>query len=203
MSFALMKQFFADFDVPEALRPLAPVVANAKYLRFPDDTTLSNDVREIFGPDLGASFRLPGEGHPTAIEDRTSCVILWDCFVGQTGLTEMRNFLMFCRVPSEVLPVSGKDAETLRAEIEGLQQSGRSVELIWGAAADFRFLRNTAPDNVIGKCIPVGCHLQSLTTGFQATEVGHKNPLLLPLQPVVFSHVLTALEELAHLARTK
>lgn len=202
MSFALMKQFFADFDVPDVLRPLAPVVANAKYLRFPDDETLSNDAREIFGPDLGKSFRLPG-GQPTAIEDRSSCVILWDCYAGQTGLTEMRNFLMFCRIPSEVLPVSGKDAETLRAEIEGLQQSGRSVDLTWGAAADFRFLGYIPPDNVAGKCIPVGWHFQSLTTGVQATEVGHKNPLLLALQPVVFTHVLTALEELAHLARTK
>lgn len=200
MSFALMKQFFADFDVPDALKPLAPVVAKAEYVRFPDDKTMPRDAREIFGPDLGARFRLP-DGKPTAIEDRTSCVIFWDCFVGQQGLTEMRNFLMFCRVPGEVLPITGKDADAVRAEIKALQQSGRSVQLVWGAAADFRFLGYTPPDNVMAKCVPVGWHFQSLTTEYKATEVGHRNPLLLPLQPVVFTHVLTALEELAYLAR--
>ena len=200
MSLALLKQFFADFTVPEALRIVAPVVAKAQYVRFPDDVVLPQDAREIFGPDLGAGFRLPN-GQPTAIEDRTSCVVFWDCHAGQTGLTEMRNFVMVIRVPGQVLPLAGKDAETVRRQIEELQQAGCSVEILWGVTADIRFLGYTPPDNVIGKCIPVGWHFQSLTTEFQMTEVGHKNPLLLPLQPTVFTHVRTGIEQLAFLAR--
>ena len=200
MSFSLLRQFFADFEVPPELELLTTVVANAQHVRFPDGVTRPDDAREIFGPDLGASFRLP-HPEPTAIEDATSCVVLWDCFKGQTGLTEMRNFLLVTRLPVHVLPIAGKDAEALRRQIEELQRGGCSIQLVWGALADFKFLKFRPPENVMGKCIPVGWHFRSLSTDCKATAVGHMNPLLLQLQPIVFTHVLTALEELAYLGR--
>lgn len=197
MSFALLRQFYADFAVPPDLRPLAPLVADARHYRLPAGTTIPRDARAVFSPDRGAGFRLP-DGRPAAVEDPESCVLLWDCEPGQTGLAGMRGFLMAVRLPVHVLPLAGQTAETLRRQIAELQLGGCTIQLVWGACGDFRVLKDVPPDNVIGKVVPVGWHFQSLSTGFQETAVGDRNPLLMQLQPVAFTHVLTALEQLAY-----
>ncbi len=202
MSFTLLQQYYRDFPVAPELRPLAPVVAKARHVRLPAEMTVPKDARKVFGPDRGASFRLPN-GEPTVVEDAESCVVLWDCEPGQTGLVEMRNFLMVTRVPAHILPLTGQTAETLRRQIEELQQGGCTIQLVWGVLAEFQILKDTPPDNVIGKCVPVGWHFQSLSTDCQHTAVGHMNPLLLQLQPIAFTHVLTALEQLAYLEGNK
>jgi hypothetical protein len=197
MSFALLKQFYRDFPVPPGLQPLAPLISAARHYRSTGEMILPKDARKIFGPDRGASFRLPDD-RPAAVEDPESCVLLWDSERGQTGLAGMRGFLMAVRLPIHVLPLAGQDAETVRRQIEELQHGGCTIQLVWGALGDFRILRDTPPDNVIGKTVPVGWHFQSLSTGFQQTAVGDRNPLLLQLQPAAFTHVLTALELVAY-----
>lgn len=198
MSLVLLKQFYRDFPVPPALRPLAPLVARACHYRSTAEMTFPRDARTIFGPDRGASFRLP-DGEPAAVEDPESCVLLWDAEPGQAGLAAMRGFLMAVRLPVHVLPLAGQTADALRRQIEELQRGGCTIQLVWGAFGDFRVLKDTPPDNVIGKVVPVGWHFQSLSTGFQETAEGDRNPLLVGLQPTAFTHVLTALEQLAYL----
>lgn len=196
MSLALLKQFFREFDVPPALAPYGEFVAAAQHYRFTPDMDYPANARAIFGPDLGASFRLPGQ-RSVAVEDAESCVVMADAPSGQTGLGAMRVFLLVTKLPVHVLPLGGQTAAALRRQIEELQRGGSTLQLVWGVFGEFRVLKDVPPDNVTGKVVPVGWHFHSLSTGFQQTVVGDMNPLLLQLQPTVFSHVLTALEQYA------
>jgi len=198
MSFELLKQFYRDFPVPPDLRPYAPLVAKAQHRRFTAEMKYPANARILFGPDRGASFRLP-HGEPTAVEDAESSVLFWDSEPGQMGLVKERGFLMVVRLPLHVLPLSGQNAEELRRQIEELQHGGCAIQIVWGVCGEYQILKDTPPNNVNGKAIPVGWHFQSLSTGFQMTTVGDRNPLMMRLQPIAFTHVLTALEQIAYL----
>ena len=113
----------------------------------------------------------------------------------------MRNFLTVSQSSVLILTPTGDDAGTLPALVEGLQQGRPTIQLIWGAVVDIRCLKCTPPENVAGKCIPVGWHQHCPTTKAHVTETGDKNPFLLSLQQPMFTHLLTAIEQLAFLAR--
>lgn len=196
MSFSLLGQFFREFDVPTDLRPLAPFVATAKHFRFTPDMNYPANARAIFGPNLGANFRLP-DNRVAAIEDAESCVVMIDIDPGQYGLEPERLFILATKLPLHILPLEGQTATSLRQQIEELQLGGCTIQLVWGVFGQFRVLKDVPPDNMTGKVVPVGWHFQSLSTGFQQTTRGDMNPLLRQLQPTVFSHVLTALEQYA------
>lgn len=196
MSLALLKQFFREFDVPPVLRPYGEFVAAAQHYRFTPDMDYPPNARAIFGPDLGASLTLPAQCS-VAVEDAESCVVMADAPPRQTGLAAQRLFLLAAKLPIHVLPLGGQTAAGLRRQIEELQLGGSTLQLVWGMFGQFRVLKDEPPDNVNGKAVPVGWHFHSLSTGFQQTVVGDMNPLMLQLQPIAFSHILTALEQYA------
>ena len=194
MSFSLLGQFFREFDVPSDLRPLAPLVGTATHYRFTPAMDYAANARSIFGPDLGANFRLP-DTRVAAVEDAESCVVMIDLDPGQRGLEPERVFILATKLPLHVLPLEGQTAASLRRQIEELQLGGCTIQLVWGMFGQFRVLKDVPPNNMTGKVVPVGWHFQSLSTGFQQTTRGDMNPLMLQLQPTVFSHILTALEQ--------
>ena len=196
MSLALLKQFFREFDVPPVLKPYGEFVAAAQHYRFTREMDYPPNARAIFGPDLGASLTLPGDCS-VAVEDAESCVVMCDAPPRQKGLDAARVFLLATKLPLHVLPLGGQSAAGLRRQIEELQLGGSTLQLVWGMFGQFRVLKDEPPDNVNGKAVPVGWHFHSLSTGFQQTVVGDMNPLMLQLQPIAFSHILTALEQYA------